>query len=73
MKQVLVSRCDKISPKIMADLILLSTAEERAAGWNDESDLFNKIEIEMVKKMVGMDLEELINLFWSSLEMKQGS
>ena len=69
MKQVLVSRCEKISPKIMADLVLLSTSEERAAGWQDESDFFTKIEIPMVKKMESMDLEELVNLFWSALEL----
>ena len=65
-------RAAEISPKIMADLLVLSTLEASAEEQQSD-DLFSKVEGELMNKMKLMSLDELINLLWMALKIDRGS
>ena len=72
-KQVLVKKSKDISPKIMADILVMATKEEQDAiksrdGYKG-ADLFSQIEANIILKMKAMSLNDLINLMWSALEI----
>ena len=72
-KQVLVKKSKDISPKIMADILVIATKEEQDAiesrdGYKG-ADLFSQIEANIILKMKAMSLDDLINLMWSALEV----
>ena len=66
-KDVIKSRCkDEISPKVMSDLLVLSTMEAVASEHESDKDLFSLVEEELMAKMKFMALDDLINLLWTS-------
>ena len=65
-------RAAEISPKIMADLLVLSTLEASAEEQQSD-DLFSKVEGELMNKMKLMALDDLINLLWTALKIDRGS
>lgn len=65
-------RAADISPKVMSDLLVLSTREASASEHQAE-DLFSQVEGELVNKMKLMALDDLINLFWTALKIDRGS
>lgn len=65
-------RAAEISPKIMADLLVLSTLEASAEEQQSD-DLFSKVEGELMNKMKLMSLDDLINLLWTALKIDRGS
>ena len=71
-KGCVAKRKEDLSAKILADLIVLSTkeAEEQEIG---SHDLFSIVETDLIKKMNIMTLDDLINLFWSSLNIEKGT
>lgn len=72
-KDKLTVKAHELSPKILADLIVLSTQEHGdAAEAAEAKDLFSMIEIELIKKMKMMSLDDLINLMWSVIEVEKG-
>ena len=59
----------------MADILVLATKEEQDAKEGDVdigNDLFTQVEAEIILKMKAMNLEDLINLMWSALEINRG-
>ena len=59
-----------MSPKVMGDLLVLSTMEGSDVGKND---LFSMCENDLIKKAKVMALEDLINLLWVALKIDRGS
>ena len=71
-KTCISERAKEISPKIMADFLVLSTLEA-SANEDQRSDLFSAVENEMMSKMKQMALDDLINLLWTALKIDRGS
>ena len=63
----MVSKAKSIGPKVLTDIVVLSTKEKV------ENDFFDQLEPALILKMREMALDDLINLFWSSLQIKKGS
>ena len=72
-KDTVGDRGAEISPKVMADLLVLSTMESVASEAANPTDLFSKVENELMTKMKLMALEDLINLLWTALKINKGS
>lgn len=68
-KDILVLKAKEIKPKILTDIIVLSTQEKGG----QTSDFFDRIEPEVIFKMREMSLDDLINLLWSALQIKKGT
>lgn len=68
-KETLVSRAKEMKPKILTDIIVLSTKEKGG----EKSDFFERLEPEIILKMREMTLDDLINLLWSAIQIKKGS
>lgn len=68
-KQAIIKRCKELSPKTMADILVLSTQEVNTHS----GDLFSSVESDLILMMKAMSLEDLINLMWSALEINRGS
>lgn len=66
-------RCAEIHPKVMSDLLVLSTMEAVASEAESPKDLFSKVEGELMSKMKLMALDDLINLLWTGLKIDRGS
>ena len=71
-KVTISERAAEIDPKIMSDLLVLSTMEA-SADENKSDDLFSKVEGELMSKMKLMSLDDLINLLWTALKIDRGS
>ena len=71
-KASISDRAAEINPKIMADLLVLSTLEASAEEVESD-DLFSKVEGELMNKMKLMSLDDLINLLWTALKINRGS
>ena len=71
-KVTISERAAEIDPKIMSDLLVLSTMEA-SADENKLDDLFSKVEGELMNKMKLMSLDDLINLLWTALKIDRGS
>ena len=65
-----------MSPKILTNILVLSTrgkAHEFEAEEIGQIDFWDSMEPIMILKMANMDLEDLINLMWSAMEIERGS
>jgi hypothetical protein len=60
-------RSKELSPKILSDLILLSTM-----GKSDHDDLFSTLEPDIILKLKSMSLDDLINIMWAAGEVNRG-
>ena len=59
---------------MLTDILVIATTEEREAGSAvTDNDLFTQIESDVILKMREMNLDDLINLLWSALEIGKGS
>ena len=72
-KDVIAKRSEEISPKVMSDLLVLSTMESTFDESENPKDLFSKVEHNLIKKMKFMNLDDLINMLWTSLKINKGS
>jgi hypothetical protein len=75
-KTAITERVNDLSPKILSDLLLLSTKDSNIVGsseHNKKIDLFDALETNLILKMKSMSLDDLIQLMWSSIEMQRGS
>lgn len=72
-KQNIKSRAKDLNPKVMADLLVLSTMEAVASEAENQKDLFSMVEGELMSKMKVMALEDLVNLMWTGLKIDRGS
>lgn len=75
-RDCIMSRSKELSPKVMTDLLLLSTkgANKHISETVDmKLDLFSALETDLILKMKSMSLDDLINLMWTALEMQRGS
>ena len=73
-KEILVKKSKDIGPKVLTDILVIATTEEREAGSAvTDNDLFTQIEADVILKMKEMNLDDLINLLWSALEIGKGS
>lgn len=72
-KTVIKERAKDMTPKIMADLLVLSTMEATASEANNVNDLFSDVETQLMSKMKVMALDDLINLLWTALKIERGS
>jgi len=66
--QILV-KAKTMKPKYLTDIIVLTTKQKGG----ESSDFFEKLEPTLTAKMREMAIEDLINLLWSSLQIKKGS
>lgn len=58
-----------MDPKILTDIIVLSTVAKDINNKDNKADLFELFESEITFKMKTMNLSELINLLWSVQEI----
>lgn len=72
-KTVVSERASEISPKVMSDLLVLSTMEAVASEVDNPRDLFSAVEGELMKTMKLMGLDDLINIMWTALKIDRGS
>ena len=67
-KDDLTHKSKELSPKILSDLILLSTKSSESTTF----DLFSALENDIILKLRNMSLDELIQIFWASLTVERG-
>ena len=75
-QEVINKRAKDLSPGVLTNVLILSTLMKEHQTNNqmiDGKDFWNTIEPELILKMKQMELSDLINLMWSSLEIKRGS
>jgi len=72
-KQVIISRSKELSPKVFADILVLSTLESKKESQTKSADLFSSVEADLILSMKAMALDDLLNLMWSALEIDRGS
>lgn len=72
-KAAISERAAEISPKVMSDLLVLSTMEAVASEAENPRDLFSQVEGELMKKMKLMALDDLINIMWTALKIDRGT
>ena len=70
-KKAIVKRIKELSPKTLADILVLSTQE--VSNESKSADLFSQVESDLILMMKAMALEDLINLMWTALEINRGS
>jgi len=74
-RQMIQKRIKEFSPSVITNILVLSTrAKAYEAAIKDQRglDFWDSMEPELILKMASMDLTDLINLMWSSLEIKKG-
>ena len=72
-KDAIVDRSAEISPKVMSDLLVLSTMESTFDESESPTDLFSKVENDLMRKMKFLNLDDLINMLWTALKINKGS
>lgn len=72
-KQIIISRSKELSPKVFADILVLSTLESKNETGQKAADLFSAVEADLIMSMKAMALDDLLNLMWSALEIDRGS
>ena len=72
-KAVLQERAKEMNPKVMSDLLVLSTMEATSSEADNVKDLFSLVETPLMSKMKVMALDDLINLMWTALKIERGS
>ena len=72
-KDVIADRSAEISPKVMSDLLVLSTMESTFDESESPKDLFSRVEGDLMKKMRFLNLDDLINMLWTALKINKGS
>lgn len=73
-KQAIQERARELSPKVMTNILVLSTvAKDVEATDTGELDFWDSLETHVILKMKEMDLGDLINLMWSAMEIEKGS
>lgn len=72
-KDAVQERAKEIKPKIIADLLVLSTMEASENEQDSKKDLFSAVEVPLTSKMKVMALDDLINLLWTALKIERGS
>jgi hypothetical protein len=68
-KDSLVARAKETRAKYLTDILVLASAQKGG----DQADLFEKVEPVLIGKMQEMVVEDLVNLLWSSLQIRKGS
>lgn len=71
-KEIIAERGKEMSPKVLADLLVLSTMEANPSE-TKQIDLFSKVEKDLIAKTKAMVLEDLINLLWTAQKIDRGS
>lgn len=62
-----------MEPKILTNLLILSTVGKDKANKGVKADLFDILEPEIMLRMRSMNLSDLINLMWSAQEIQRGN
>ena len=57
----------------MSDLLVLSTMESTFDESESPTDLFSKVEGDLMRKMKFLNLDDLINMLWTALKINKGS
>lgn len=68
-KDQLVTRAKETQPKYLTNILVLASRQKGG----DQGDFFEKVEPVLIAKMREMVIEDLVNLFWSSLQIKKGT
>lgn len=68
-KDVIIHRSSTMKPKYLTEILVLATKDQKEST----SDFFEKIEPNLTAKLKEMAIEDLINLLWSSLQIKKGT
>ena len=75
-REAIKKKAKDLSPKILTDVLVLSTVAkeyEASAKAQHGVDFWDSMEPFVILKMKEMELEGLINLMWSALEVEKGS
>ena len=72
-KDAIAKRSGEISPKVMSDLLVLSSMEAGFDESESPKDLFSKVEADLMRKMKFLNLDDLINMLWTALKINKGS
>lgn len=64
-----------MSPKVLTNILVLSTMakDEDSNKKGGALDIWDAVEPTLTMKIRDMDLEDLLNLMWSSIEIEKGS
>lgn len=75
-RELLIDKSAEIDPRVLTNLLVLSTKvknfDEKTTK-NTGSDLWDAFEPRLVLKLDSMQLEDLVNLLWSSLRVNKGT
>lgn len=66
-------RAKEMDPKVLTDILVLSTRAKDDEDTSKKNDFWDAVESTMIMKMNTMQLDDLINLMWSSNEIQKGS
>lgn len=73
-KEAIIKRVPEMSPKVLTNILVLSTmARDNDAATSKESgilDFWEAVEPTLTMKIRDMDLEDLLNLMWSAIEVE---
>lgn len=74
MRQAIRKRAKDLSPKIMTNILVLSTVAKKTEVLDENKmDFWDSMEPELILKLRDTELEDLINLMWSAIEIEKGS
>ena len=65
-----------MSPKVITDILVLSTMAKEVDTLSSQTgdlDFWEAVEPSLIFKLKEMDLDSLLNLMWSALEIERGS
>ena len=75
-KQAILKRIPEMSPKVITDILVLSTMAKEVDTLSRQTgdlDFWEAVEPSLIFKLKEMDLDNLLNLMWSALEIEKGS
>mmetsp|Transcript_15020 Transcript_15020/g.25531 ORF Transcript_15020/g.25531 Transcript_15020/m.25531 type:complete len:412 (-) Transcript_15020:1057-2292(-) len=72
-RELLKERMKEMSPETLTKILVLTTVSKPESAENDPNDFWKTSESLLVRKMKEMEMDDLINLLWSALELNRGS
>ena len=75
-KKAILERIPQMSPKVITDILVLSTMAKEVDTLSSQTgdlDFWEAVEPSLIFKLKEMDLDSLLNLMWSALEIERGS
>lgn len=72
-RDAIKKRAKDLSPKYMTNILVLSTVAKDEILDQNKMDFWDSMETELILKLRDSELEDLINLMWSAMEIDKGS